>query len=100
MDDAPRDGTELLLIVENKHGLWCMLVGHYMPGGHCIEDHPAIDSGWYFWNMSEVGAEKRTWLEFDIDDKFLDRTWHNKALCPSCLKKIRAAILRLDTPLT
>lgn len=51
MDKAPRDGTEIVLRVTNRAGIQgkC-LVGHWMPGGHCIEDHPAIDEGWYFWN--------------------------------------------------
>ena len=51
IETAPKDGSEVLLLVERRAGIpGKMLVGHYMPGGHCIEDHPAIDQGWYFWN--------------------------------------------------
>jgi hypothetical protein len=51
METAPKDGTEVLLRVEYRAGIpGKCLVGHYMGGGHCIEDHPPIDSGWYFWN--------------------------------------------------
>lgn len=51
MDTAPKDGTEILIEVELRAGVGgrC-LVGHYMRGGHCIEDHPPIAEGWYFWN--------------------------------------------------
>lgn len=51
IETAPKDGREVLLAVAKRAGIPDkMLVGHYMPGGHCIEDHPAIDEGWYFWN--------------------------------------------------
>lgn len=51
MDTAPKDGSEILLKVKTRAGIpGKFLVGHYMPGGHCIEDHPPIDEGWYFWN--------------------------------------------------
>lgn len=51
MDTAPKDGTEVLLRVKMRAGIPNgHLVGHYMAGGHCIEDHPPIDAGWYFWN--------------------------------------------------
>ena len=51
MDSVPKDGTEVLLEVARRAGVpgQC-LVGHWMEGGHCIEDHPPIDQGWYFWN--------------------------------------------------
>jgi len=51
METAPRNGREIILAVELRAGVpGCMLVGHFMQGGHCIEDHPPIDRGWYFWN--------------------------------------------------
>jgi hypothetical protein len=60
MNTAPRDGTEVLLKVERRAGIeGRCLVGHYMPGGHCIEDHLPIDAGWYFWNG----------LQFDLASK-------------------------------
>jgi hypothetical protein len=36
-----------------------------MPGGYCIEDHPAIDTGWYFWTGGMFDrAEKPThWMQ-------------------------------------
>ena len=51
MDTAPTDGREVILMVESRAGIpHKCLVGHYMEGGHCIEDHPPISEGWYFWN--------------------------------------------------
>lgn len=46
-----KDGREVLLMVELRAGIpHQSLVGHWMPGGYCIEDHPPIGQGWYFWN--------------------------------------------------
>ncbi|MDP2715504.1 hypothetical protein [Rheinheimera sp.] len=51
MDTAPKDGREVILLVQQRAGIsHRCLVGHYMPGGHCIDDHPPISAGWYFWN--------------------------------------------------
>lgn len=51
METAPKNGTEILIEVEWRAGIrGKCLVGHYMAGGNCIEDHPPIDAGWYFWN--------------------------------------------------
>lgn len=66
MSSAPKDGTEVLLLVERRAG--CpgkMLVGHYMPGGHCIEDHPPIDEGWYFWTggMFDQASKPLLWMK-------------------------------------
>lgn len=65
MSSAPKDGTELLLLVERRAGVpGRCLVGHYMRGGHCIEDHPPIAEGWYFWNgmMFDNAAKPTGWL--------------------------------------
>ena len=65
MDTTPRDGTEIILAVERRAGIQgCMLVGHYMPGGHCIEDHPPINSGWYFWNGTnfDLASKPTHWM--------------------------------------
>ena len=65
MDSAPRDGTEVLLQVEWRAGIpGKHLAGHYMPGGHCIEDHPAIDEGWYFWTggMFDLASRPIAWM--------------------------------------
>lgn len=65
IETAPKDGTEVLLLVKRRAGIpGKMLVGHYMRGGHCIEDHPAIDPGWYFWNgrMFDAAAEPLSWM--------------------------------------
>ena len=67
MNTAQKDGRELLLQVTPRHGRWRgrFLVGHYMPGGHCIDDHPPIDAGWYFWNgrMFDRASEPVGWTE-------------------------------------
>ena len=65
MKTAPRDGTEVLLVVERRAGMPGMcLVGHWMPGGHCIEDHPPIDEGWYFWTgrMFDKASKPIFWM--------------------------------------
>ena len=65
MDSAPKDGSEVLLQVEYRAGSQgkC-LVGHWMPGGHCIEDHPPIAQGWYFWNGAsfDLAAKPILWM--------------------------------------
>jgi hypothetical protein len=35
-----------------------------MRGGHCIEDHPAIDAGWYFWtgHLFDREAKPIAWM--------------------------------------
>jgi hypothetical protein len=80
MKTAPRDGTEVLLVVERRAGIpHRMLVGHWMPGGHCIEDHPEIDEGWYFWNgcMFDKASKPKYWMPLpelpdDVDRARLD----------------------------
>lgn len=70
MDSAPLDGTEVLLRVKRRAGIpGKFLVGHYMPGGHCIEDHPAIAAGWYFWNgcMFDAASEPEGWMPLPVD---------------------------------
>jgi hypothetical protein len=65
METAPKDGTEVLLRVKLRAGMsGRCLVGHYMEGGHCIEDHPPIDRGWYFWSgsMFDRAAEPVEWM--------------------------------------
>ena len=65
METAPRDGTEVLLKVESRAGIsGKCLVGHWMPGGHCIEDHPEIAAGWYFWNgrMFDKASKPTHWM--------------------------------------
>jgi len=65
MKTAPRDGTEIILVVEKRAGIpFQKLVGHYMPGGHCIDDHPPIAEGWYFWNgcMFDKASKPLAWM--------------------------------------
>ena len=65
MQTAPRNGTEVLLQVKIRAGIrGRCLVGHFMDGGHCIEDHPPISRGWYFWNgkMFDVASEPTHWM--------------------------------------
>lgn len=78
MTTAPRDGTEVLVQVKLRAGVpgkW--LVGHYMEGGHCIEDHPPVAEGWYFWNgrMFDRAAEPIGWLPLPKVIDELDRPW-------------------------
>ena len=64
MDEAPRDGTEIVIQVKSRAGIsGGFLIGHWMNGGHCIEDHPPISQGWYFWNgcMFDRASEPTAW---------------------------------------
>ena len=72
METAPLDGTEVLLAVELRANITgrC-LVGHWMRGGHCIEDHPPIEQGWYFWNgsMFDKASKPLYWMPLpDVPD--------------------------------
>lgn len=65
MNTAPLNGCEVILQVEMRAGIpGKYLIGHYMRGGHCIEDHPPIEAGWYFWNglMFDKAAEPIGWM--------------------------------------
>jgi hypothetical protein len=65
METAPKDGREVILAVKVRAGMpGKCLVGHWMPGGHCVEDHPAIERGWYFWNglLFDGPAEPTHWM--------------------------------------
>lgn len=65
IETAPKDGREVILAVEYRAGIrHGVLVGHYMEGGHCIEDHPPVAEGWYFWNgcMFDKAAKPTHWL--------------------------------------
>lgn len=62
---APLDGREVILAVKSRAGIrHGVLVGHFMEGGHCIEDHPAIERGWYFWNgcMFDRASAPTHWM--------------------------------------
>lgn len=70
METAPLDGTEVILRVKSRAGMpHKYLVGHFMQGGHCIADHPAIARGWYFWNgcMFDSAAEPEGWMALPSD---------------------------------
>jgi hypothetical protein len=72
IETAPKSG-EIILIVENAQGAIGRVIGHYMEGGHCIEDHPPIDEGWYFWSGSMyVRATNPThWESMGAEPSFL-----------------------------
>lgn len=62
MEDAPREGE--CLVYAERAGCMGWVVAHWMPGGHCIEDHPPIDPGWYRWagsDFSRLPAEPVAW---------------------------------------
>ena len=65
IETVPKDGREVILKVKIRAGIpGKCLIGHFMPGGHCIEDHPPIEAGWYFWNgyMFDKAAEPIEWM--------------------------------------
>ena len=59
IETAPKDGDEIIL----RNASWNRVLAHWMPGGHCIEDHPSIDAGWYFWtgNRYDVFKTPEVW---------------------------------------
>ena len=66
MSSAPDDGREVLLQVKQRAGMpGKFLVGHWMEGGHCIEDHPPVAAGWYFWNgtMFDKASDPVAWAD-------------------------------------
>jgi hypothetical protein len=72
MKTVPKDGREVLLKVESRAGIdGKCLVGHYMPGGHCIEDHPPIDEGWYFWNGCnfDLASKPIAWMALPKEEE-------------------------------
>lgn len=78
IDTAPKDGREVILAVKRRAGVQHgVLVGHYMPGGHCIEDHPPISAGWYFWNgtMFDKAAEPEHWLPLPFHKDWAPNSW-------------------------
>jgi len=61
---VPKDGREVVLRVRSRAGVpGGTVVGHYMQGGHCIEDHPPIAAGWYFWGGTsfDLASEPTHW---------------------------------------
>lgn len=78
---APLDGREVILAVERRAGLpHGVLVGHYMEGGHCIEDHPPIAAGWYFWNgrMFDSASKPTHWMELPHHPNWPADGWQAK----------------------
>jgi hypothetical protein len=58
-----------------------MLAIHYMGGGHCIEDHPPIDSGWYYWTGSmfcDLDSEPIAWFDVAPIPEELKHPWSYK----------------------
>lgn len=81
MESAPRDGREVLLAVKFRAGIpHGLLVAHYMGGGYCIEDHPAIAAGWYFWNgcMFDRAAEPTAWMPLPAHPDWEPGGWQYK----------------------
>ena len=54
IETAPKDGEQIIL----RNASWNRVLAHWMPGGHCIEDHPPIDAGWYFWTGKQYDVFK------------------------------------------
>lgn len=78
IETAPKDGREVVLAVAFRAGISKgVLVGHYMGGGHCIEDHPPIDAGWYFWNgcMFDEAAKPTHWMPLPHHPEWEPNGW-------------------------
>lgn len=84
---APKDGTEILLRVNTPDGVpGNYLVGHYQPGGNCIDDHPPIDRGWYFFNGTQfnLASNPTHWMPLPKDETIdimygLVESWRDSA---------------------
>lgn len=75
-DGDPEPG-EFLLLVKSRAGVpYKCLVGHWMPGGCCIEDHPPVARGWHFWNgaMFDRASDPTHWMRLPEPPKPLDNT--------------------------
>jgi hypothetical protein len=86
IETAPKDGREVILAVETRAGITHgVLVGHYMPGGHCIEDHPPIADGWYFWNgcMFDKAAIPTHWMDMPHHPKWPAGGWQAQKQAPN-----------------
>ena len=86
IETAPKDGREVILAVEARAGITHgVLVGHYMPGGHCIEDHPPIASGWYFWNgcMFDKAARPTHWMQMPNHPQWPADGWQAQRQAPN-----------------
>ena len=86
IETAPKDGREVILAVEVRAGITHgVLVGHYMPGGHCIEDHPPIDQGWYFWNgfMFDKAARPTHWMPMPNHPQWAPDGWQAQRQAPN-----------------
>lgn len=62
---VPKDGREVILRVKSRAGIpGGTVVGHFMQGGHCIDGHPPIAAGWYFWSgtMFDLASEPTHWM--------------------------------------
>ena len=55
----PKPGEVLLKLASG-----ITVVGHWMPGGFCIEDHPSIEAGWYTWagSMFDLAHQPTHWM--------------------------------------
>lgn len=72
IDDEAKSGKEVLVLVKQRAGMpYCQLVGHWMVGGHCIDDHPPIEAGFYFWSglMFDKASEPLLWMPLPAFDK-------------------------------
>jgi hypothetical protein len=108
MDSAPKDGSEVLLQVELRAGLrGKFLVGHYMPGGHCIEDHPPIEEGWYFWNggMFDKASRPVGWLPISdlaqrSQQREEDAAWLREIAAVEMVPEVERKLLAIASRLT
>jgi hypothetical protein len=64
IETAPKGKGEILVIANlhsrdmDRHVAHLV---HWMPSGHCIEDHPPIEGGWYRWNGCEFVTCSPIW---------------------------------------
>ena len=66
MESAPKNATEILVLVQDKHGNKNILVVHYASGGG--EDQPRFGPAWFFrtgYGYSELGRDNKllSWMK-------------------------------------
>lgn len=44
-DSPPNNPRDVRLVTHAGQ----YMEAHYLTGGHCIEDHPPVEAGWYHW---------------------------------------------------
>lgn len=48
-------------------------------------------------NERRKPEDDKFWISFSVEDAFLDRSFHDKDICPSCVKTIQANLVKYES---